>query len=140
MRAYSGPLPPGAEDLQAGMRARDTRIAAAAAAVPVGAILTPASLAAIRIPVGIVEAQANHMLNPVYHSAQVLKSCNACVRIDSIPGGSHLDLLAPWPEPIAKATAGVRGGERNAAVDDARRVKAYVRVAEFFRMHLLDSR
>ena len=76
MRAYLGPLPPGAEDLEAGMRARDT------------------------IPVGIVEAQADHMLNPVYHSAQVLKSCGACVRIDSIPGASHLDLLAPWPEPI----------------------------------------
>jgi predicted dienelactone hydrolase len=139
MRAYSGPLPPGAEDLQAGMRARDPRVAATVAAVPVGAILTPASLAAIRIPVGIVEAQADRMLNPVYNSAQVLKSCGACVRIDSIPGASHLDLLAPWPEPIAKATAGVRGGERNAAVDDPRRVEAYVRVAEFFRRHLLGS-
>jgi predicted dienelactone hydrolase len=139
MRAYSGPLPQGAEDLQAGARARDPRIAAAVAGVPVGAILTPASLAAIRIPVGIVEAQVDRMLNRAYHSAQVLKSCGACVRLDSIPGASHLDLLAPWPEPIAKATAGVRGAERNAAVDDARRTEAYVRVAEFFRRHLLGS-
>jgi predicted dienelactone hydrolase len=138
MREYSGPLPPGAEDLQAGPRARDPRIAAAAAGVPVGAILTPESLKAIRIPVGIVEAQADRMLNPAYHSAQVLKECGSCQRLDSIPGAAHLDLLAPWPEPIVKATAGMRGAERNAAVDDARRNETYARIADFFRKYLLD--
>ena len=97
--------------------------------MPVGAILTPGSLAAIRIPVGIVEAQADRMLNPAYHSALVLKLCGACER---------LDLLSPWPDAIAKVTAGVRGGERNAAVDESRRSEAYSRVAEFFRRHLLD--
>jgi predicted dienelactone hydrolase len=138
MREYSGPLPPGAEDLQAGEHSRDPRIAAAVAGVPVSAILTPESLHAIKIPVGIVEAQADRMLNPAYHSAHVLELCGACRRLDSIPGASHLDLLAPWPDALTKATAGVRGAERNAAVDDARRAEAYARIADFFRRHLLD--
>ena len=135
---YTGPLPPGAEELQAGARTRDPRIAAAAAGVPVGAIVTPESLAAIRIPVGIVEAQADRMLNPAYHSAPVLRLCGACERLDSIPGASHLDLLSPWPAEIAKLTASMRGAERNPAVDDARRSEAYARVAGFFRRHLVD--
>jgi len=138
MREYAGPLPPGTEALQAGERTRDPRIAAAVSGVPVGAILTPASLRAIRIPVGIVEAQADRMLNPAYHSALVLELCGACQRLDSIPGAAHLDLLAPWPEPIAKATAGMRGAERNPAVDDARRSEMYARVAAFFRKVLVD--
>src|SRR5205085_8927663 len=115
---------------------RDTRIAAASAGVPVGAILTPESLRAIRIPVGIVEARADRMLTPAYHSAQVLKLCGACVRLDSIPGASHLDMLAPWPEALIKATAGMRGAERNAVVDAARRGELHARIADFFRRHL----
>lgn len=138
-RSFSGPMPAGAEDLQGGPRVGDPRIAAVAVAVPVGAIFTAESLRAVRIPVGIVEAPADRMLNPALHSAYVLSLCGAYQRLDSIPGAGHLDVLAPWPDVVAKATAGLRGAERNAAIDDTRRGEAYARVVEFFRRHLLNQ-
>jgi predicted dienelactone hydrolase len=130
---YERPLPAGAEQMLAGPRAQDPRVAAVAVAVPVGAIFTPESLAAIRLPVGIVEAQDDHMLNPVFHSSYVLSKCSACRRLDLIPGAGHFDTLSPWPDSVAQSMARLRGGQRNPAVDDARRQQAYDRVTVFFR-------
>jgi len=103
-----------------------------ALSVPVGAIFTRESLAAIRVPVGIVEAEADQVLKPVYHSAAVLANCTACSRLDSVAGGGHFDTLSPWPDSIAKAASLAPGGQRNPAVDDARRQQSYDRIASFF--------
>jgi predicted dienelactone hydrolase len=135
-QAYSRPLPPGADEMLAGARVRDPRVAAVALAVPVGAIFTPGSLAAIRIPVGVVEAQADRILNPVYHSGYVLAHCGACQRLDTIAGAGHFDTLSPWPDSIAQGMARMPGGERNPAVDEARRQQSYERIAAFFREKL----
>ncbi len=130
--AYERPLPDGAQEMLAGERTRDPRVAAVALAVPVGAIFTPESLASIRLPVGIVEAQDDHMLNPAFHSSYVLARCSACRRLDLIPGAEHFDTLSPWPDSVAQSMARLLGGQRNPAVDDARRQQAYDRIAAFF--------
>ncbi|MCJ0762454.1 alpha/beta hydrolase family protein [Variovorax terrae] len=135
-QAYSRPLPPGAEAPLAGMRVHDARVAAVALEVPVGAIFTPGSLAAIRIPVGLVEAQADRILNPQYHSGYVLAQCGACQRLDSMAGAGHFDTLSPWPDSIAQSMARMPGGQRNPVVDDARRQQGYDRIAAFFREKL----
>lgn len=136
-QAYSGSLPAGAEELQGGARISDPRVAAVAVSVPVGAVFTEESLRAMRIPVGIVEAPGDRMLIPALHSGRVLGLCTRCVRLDSIEGAGHLDVLAPWPDLVEKATIGIVGAGRNAAIDDARRGVAYARVMEFFQRHLL---
>jgi predicted dienelactone hydrolase len=130
--------PPRAEDEKplAGALVRDSRITAIAVSVPVGAIFTPDSLAAIRLPVGVVEAQADLVLNPLYHSGYVLARCSSCTRLDSVAGGGHFDTLSPWPDSIARAAAAMPGAQRNPAVDDARRQQSYDRIARFFEAQL----
>jgi predicted dienelactone hydrolase len=136
-QSYLKPLPPNGDDLLAGARVSDPRIAAVAVSVPVGAIFTPQSLAAIRMPVGIVEAQADKVLKPEFHSGYVLAHCAACKLLDSVRGGGHFDTLSPWPESVAKAAAQAPGAQRNPAIDDARRQQSYDRIANFFDEHLL---
>ena len=132
-QSYLDPLPAHGDDLLAGPRASDPRVAAVAVSVPVGAIFTPESLVAIRIPVGVIEAQDDLVLNPKYHSGYVLANCTACIRLDSVRGGGHFDTLSPWPEVVAKAAAMAPGAQRNPAIDDARRQESYDRIASFFR-------
>jgi predicted dienelactone hydrolase len=136
-QSYLDPLPAHGNELLAGARVSDPRITAVAVSVPVGAIFTPESLAAIRMPVGVVEAQADLVLNPRYHSGYVLAGCTACRRLDSVAGGGHFDTLSPWPEVIAKAAAMAPGAQRNPAIDDARRQISYDRIAGFFHDRLV---
>ncbi|MBA2613008.1 MAG: dienelactone hydrolase [Bacteroidetes bacterium] len=135
--SYTTPIEASADEPLAGARVKDPRVAAVALSVPVGAIFTPESLAAIRIPVGIVEAQSDLVLNPVYHSGYVLEHCNSCQRIDSVSGSGHFDTLSPWPAAIAVAAAQAPGGQRNPAIDDVRRQQSYDLITRFFADELL---
>ena len=112
----------------------DARVAAVSAAVPVGAIFTPESLAAIRIPVAIVGAQRDQNLLPAFHSQRVLKACSACVALDDIPGAGHFDLLAPWPADVAQRVGPTqaRGGFPEPGFDPALRQAAFDKIAAFF--------
>ena len=141
-RARSYAATPAAADLQllAGPLARDARIAAVVVSVPVGAIFTPASLATIRMPVGVVEAEADLILAPRFHSGYVLAACGTCRRLDSVAGGGHFDTLSPWPDSVAEAAATAPGAQRNPAIDDARRQQSYDRIAAFFTDQLLSDR
>lgn len=127
----------GSEKLLGGPAALDKRVVAAAVSVPVGAIFTKASLGAIRIPVGVVEAAADKILNPRYHSGYVLAQCKSCTRLDSVAAGGHFDTLSPWPDSVAKAAAAMPGAQRNPEIDDARRQVSYDRIAAFFVAHLV---
>ncbi|MEO8924601.1 MAG: dienelactone hydrolase, partial [Caldimonas sp.] len=131
-RSYATPFKEGDDTPLAGPRVKDPRVATVALSVPVAAIFTPESLAAIRIPVGIVEAQSDRVLNPVYHSGYVLAHCSACRRLDAVPGSGHFDTLSPWPQSIATAAAQAPGAQRNPAIDDARRQQSYDLIACFF--------
>lgn len=112
----------------------DVRVAAVSAAVPIGAIFTLESLAAIRIPVAIVSASRDQNLLPAFHSQRVLKACSACVLLDELQGAGHFDLLAPWPAEIAQRVGAsqTRGGHVEPDFDPALRQAAFERIASFF--------
>ena len=136
-QAYFKPQPAGAGELLGGSRLRDLRVTAVAVSVPVGAIFTSASLAAIRIPVGIVQADSDRLLPPRFHSSYVLANCSRCESLDTVVGAGHFDVLWPWPDVIAQGSARVPGGARNPAIDDARRRRSDNAVARFFSKNLL---
>jgi predicted dienelactone hydrolase len=116
----------------------DSRVAAVSVTVPVAAIFSEVSLARVKIPVGVVGAQADTMLMPQFHSDYLLKHCKECVSLDQVPGASHLDMLHPWPKAIATQTARTQayGSEVNFNFDSERRNAAYARVVEFHRKHV----
>ena len=112
----------------------DPRVAAVSAAVPLGAIFTPDSLAAIRIPVAIVSAGRDQNLLPEFHSQRVLTACGTCVALDELRGAGHFDLLAPFPADIAQrvGAAQARGGFPEPGFDPALRQAAFDKIAAFF--------
>ncbi len=117
---------------------RDRRIAAVSVTVPVAAVFSETSLLRVKIPVGIVAAQADTMLKPLLHSDYLLKHCNTCTLLDKVPGASHLDMLHPWPKEIATQTARTQpyGAELNLNFDAERRNAAYARIVAFHRKQL----
>ena len=112
----------------------DARVAAVSAAVPVGAIFTAESLAAIRIPVAIVGAQRDQNLLPAFHSQRVLKACSMCEALDDLPGAGHFDLLSPWPSDVAQHVGftQARGGFPEPGFDPGLRQAAFDKIAAFF--------
>ena len=119
--------------------ARDARVAAVALSVPLAAIFTSESLAAIRIPVGIVEASQDDVLVPQFHSSRVLKTCGNCKAIDVLTGANHFDVLSPWPEAIGRPMADQGGGAFGSKFDRARLPASYQRIAMFFQEHLVGT-
>ena len=136
-QSYYKPPPPDAAKQLGGARVHDARVTAVALSVPVGAIFTPQSLAAIRMPVGIVQADSDRILKPRYHADYVLAHCGRCERLDTLAGAGHFDVLWPWPDVIAQSNARMPEGARNPAIDDARRQQADKTVAKFFSKNLL---
>ena len=118
---------------------RDARVGAVALSVPLSVIFTDESLAAIRIPVGIVEATDDDVLVPRFHSSRVLKACGSCKAIDTLTGANHFDLLSPWPESIGQQLAGLGGGAYQSKFDRARLPASYQRIATFFERTLLTT-
>ena len=137
--AVTSNLPAFLETLNGGPAVRDTRVAAVALSVPVAAIFTEASLAAIRIPVGIVEATADDVLLPRFHSDRVLQLCGSCKKIDSLAGANHFDVLSPWPEAVGRPMAGLGGGAFGSQFDRARLPASYQRIAAFFQQTLVTA-
>ncbi len=130
-------LPDFLEKQHGGPAERDARIAAVALSVPVAALFTDESLAAIRIPVGIVEATDDDVLVPRFHSSRVLKTCGNCKAIDVLTGANHFDVLSPWPEAIGQQMAGLGGGAYQSKFDRAGLPASYQRIAAFFQEHLI---
>jgi predicted dienelactone hydrolase len=115
----------------------DKRIAAVSLSVPVAAIFSAESLARIQIPVALITAKNDQVLVPRFHSDHVLANCRSCQRLADLPA-AHFDLLAPWPEAVAKdvASAQVRGGLPTPGFDTHLRDAAFAQVAQFHLKHL----
>ena len=77
----------------------DPRIAAVVAGVPLAADFDPASLAAPRVPLGLVTAGRDRWLPARLHSDVVLAACAGCERLADLPDAGHGALLAPPPSP-----------------------------------------
>lgn len=115
----------------------DARIRAVVAAVPFAADFEMASLAAPRVPLGLVSAGQDRWLAPRWHSGAVLAACAPCERVVDLPGAGHGAFLSPPPPaevlaPTARALlADPPGFDRSvlASVDQ--------RIVAFFVKHLL---
>jgi predicted dienelactone hydrolase len=116
----------------------DTRIAAAVVSVPLVVPFTTESLARIAVPVGVVSAGKDQFLVPTFHSAMLLRECKQCTLLADLPSAGHMDLLAPWPEAIARevATKHPRGANTEAGFDATQRQPTFDRIAAFFAKHL----
>jgi predicted dienelactone hydrolase len=113
----------------------DPRIAAIVAAVPYAADFDMASLAAPRVPVGLVTAPRDKWLIPQFHGERVLRACVICVRIADVPNGGHGALLSPLPPGLTGLIGDLLNdppGFDRAVLPDIDR-----RIVEFFRKHLL---
>jgi predicted dienelactone hydrolase len=75
----------------------DPRVAAVVAGVPFAADFDMASLAAPRVPLGLIEAERDTWLTPRFHVERVLAACAPCERIADLPTAGHGALLSPLP-------------------------------------------
>ena len=75
----------------------DARVAAVVAAVPAAADFDLATLAAPRVPLGLVTAGRDAWLTPRFHGERVLAACKPCERVADLPTAGHGALLSPLP-------------------------------------------
>jgi len=75
----------------------DARVAAVVAGVPLAADFDLASLAAPRVPLGLVTADHDAWLTPRLHSDRVLAACKPCEHVADLPTAGHGALLSPLP-------------------------------------------
>ena len=112
----------------------DRRVQAVVAGVPVAADFDMASLAAPRVPLGLVIADQDKWLSPKFHAGAVRAACKPCELVAELPTGGHGALLSPFPPKLPPASA--------ALLDDPpgfdRKVLPEVdrRIVDFFRRHL----
>jgi predicted dienelactone hydrolase len=113
----------------------DPRIAVVVAGCPYAADFDMASLAAPRVPLGLVTAPRDKWLIPQFHGERVLQSCAACERLADVPNGGHGALLSPLPPGLS----GVVGDLLNDPPGFDRGVLPGIdrKIAAFFRKHLL---
>lgn len=115
----------------------DPRIKAVVAGVPFAADFDPASLAAPRVPLGMVTAGRDKWLAPRFNSDVILAACGGCEHLADLPAGGHGALLSPAPpapllDPIARdLLADPPGFDRRVLPGVDRRI------VDFFRRHLL---
>ena len=111
-----------------------SRVRASVAAVPVGAVIDPASLVDIAIPVGLVAATADRILAPTMHVNAVQAACPRCRTIAVLDGAGHDSVLSPWPLVVAEKAR--LSGPESAAFDRGRLPDLYRTIAQFFAEHL----
>ncbi len=78
----------------------DPRIVAVVAAVPAAADFELASLAAPRVPLGLVLAGQDRWLAPRFHGGAVRDACPSCEVIADMPDAGHGAMLSPLPPGI----------------------------------------
>ena len=113
----------------------DPRIAAVVASVPLAADFEMASLAAPRVPLGLVTARQDRWLIPRFHGDAVLEACAICERVADLATGGHGALLSPLPPGLSGLLGDLLndppGFRRAEVVPDVDRM-----IRAFFRTHL----
>jgi predicted dienelactone hydrolase len=112
----------------------DARVAAVVAGVPFSADFDMESLAAPRVPLGLITAEQDRWLIPRFHSDRVLRVCKSCERIADLPAAGHGALLSPLPPGLT----GLVGDLLNDPPGFDRSVMAEVdrKITAFFVRHL----
>ena len=119
---------------KAEMAHHDPRIAVVVAAVPIAAIVNPASVAGAGVPIGIVSASEDTVLLTKLHSTALGAACTRCTSVAALTPGGHFSILSPWPREMQQSEGDValdpKGFDR-AQVTAANRASA-----AFFHRHL----
>lgn len=89
--------------------ANDPRIAAVVAVVPLAAPIDMASLAAPRVPLGLVRVGHDAWLAPRWHIDAVRKACKPCVLLAELPEAGHGSVLSPALPPLPPRAARLLG-------------------------------
>lgn len=113
---------------------QDSRVKAVVAAVPVGAVIDPASLKTPRVATALIGADLDRVLIPEWHVVALEKACPACVVLGPLRGGGHLSILSPLPESVTAAMGA--WAKDPAGFDRASLVPLYREIAQFFLLHL----
>lgn len=99
----------------------DGRIRAVVALAPMAVVLTPESLAAVQVPVRVLVAGQDAVLNGAYHGAHVAKHLPGA-RASTVAGAGHFAFMArstiPLPSPAGDAAADPPGFDRGAFLAD----------------------
>jgi predicted dienelactone hydrolase len=75
----------------------DPRVVAVVAGAPFSADFDLATLAALRVPLGLITLAQDRWLVPRFHSDRVLQACKTCEHIADLPTAGHGALLSPLP-------------------------------------------
>lgn len=115
----------------------DPRVRAAIAVVPFAADFDLASLAAPRIPLGLITAGRDINQVPRFHSGAVLAACKTCEHVADLPTAGHGAMLSPMPPlellgDVGRALLGDPPGFDRAVLPGVDR-----RTVAFFARHLL---
>jgi len=113
----------------------DPRVAAVVAGVPAAADFDMDSLAAPRVPLGLITAGQDHWLTPRFHSDRVLAVCRPCERLAHLPLAGHGALLSPHPPGLHGLEAELL--DDPPGFDRAEMPQVDQRIVEFFSRHLL---
>jgi predicted dienelactone hydrolase len=113
----------------------DPRVKVIVAAVPYAADFEMASLAAPRVPLGLVNAGRDKWLAPRFHGEAVLKACKACVRVADLPTAGHGAMLSPLPPGLTGRIGALLNDPPG--FDRALLPPVDRKIAEFFRQQLL---
>jgi hypothetical protein len=109
---------------------RDDRVRAVVAAVPVAAVIEPASLQDLRVDAGLVEATQDRLLVPALHVRAVQSACRRCRLLAALPEGGHDAVLSPWNEDVARSAH--LWTPNTAGFDRSRLPALYRTIAAFF--------
>lgn len=113
----------------------DPRVKAVVAEVPFAADFDMASLAAPRVPLGLVRAGQDHWLVPRFHIDAVRAACTSCELVADLPNAGHGSLLSPQPARLTGLAAELL---RDPPGFDRSQVPvAHAQIVQFFRRHLL---
>lgn len=81
---------------------QDSRVKAVVAAVPVAAVIDPASLRTLRAATGLLSADKDQVLAPRWHLLAVKAACTSCTTLGTVQGGGHLSILSPLPDELVR--------------------------------------
>lgn len=107
----------------------DPRVKAVVAGVPFAADFDFASLAAPRVPLGLIIAGKDAWLTPRFHVGRVRAACRTCELVAEIPNGGHGALLSPMPPGLTGRLAELindpPGFDRSVLPEVDRRIAAF---------------
>ncbi|MCG3190167.1 MAG: hypothetical protein LKCHEGNO_02784 [Burkholderiaceae bacterium] len=93
----------------------DRRIRAVVALAPMAVVFTPESLAAIKVPVRVIVAEHDAVLNGKYHGTYVAANLPSA-QTSTVPGAGHFAFMAqptfPLPSPAGDASSNPPGFDR----------------------------